>query len=325
MVAQELPLGVAALHPLWPDAQFNVSGMFAHQPMIIQFLQMMEHGVGCRPRIVAVNGAPATPWNAGRSSEARFNAEDFGNTFGFLQSRNIGYFPTFTNHLLDDGDLADATGNTILDAIARRPDLNGVIITSELLSKHIAGKYPAVRQIASVTKVTYERGAGSIDYYKSLQERFSRFVVDPDDSRNLELMERLDRDKTEIMVNENCVADCPSRRIHYDAYARFQKAPSAMEQEIVRQEIGQIVANCHSPFHLKRFGEHRRSCNLSTREMKQLYEMGFRHFKLQGRADDPFSLAFDIIRFSCEPEVVAPLMFKSMCRWLERVLVRIKN
>ncbi len=320
MATRDLPLGKAALHPDWPEARFNVSGMFTHHPLLVQFLQMMKRGFDCAVPFEAIHGAPAMPWNAGRPSKTAFNPAELDTTLNLLHARNIGYFPTFTNHLIDQNDLADPVGNVILEIISRRPELNGVIITSELLSKYIAGRYPGLRQIASVTKVTYERGTGKVDYYRDLSKRFHRFVVDPDDSRNPQLMDQLDRDKTEIMVNENCAADRPSRAQHYDAYARWQKAPSPMEREIVRQECNQIVANCHSPLHLNRFGEHRRSCNLAPGELRSLYAMGFRHLKLQGRLDDPFSLAYDVIRFTCEPESVAPVMFKSMCRWLERAV-----
>ena len=299
--------------------------MFTHHPLLIQYLQMMQRSFDCAVQIEAIHGAPAVCWNAGRPSKAPFNAAEFESALNALYSRNIGYFPTFTNHLVNENDLADPIANTILQSIARRPDLNGVIVTSELLSKYVSDRFPALRQIASVTKVTYEHGAGNVGYYRELGRRFHRFVVDPDDSRNPQLMDQLDRQKTEIMVNENCVADCPSRAHHYDTYARWQKAPDSVERQIVREEVNSIVANCHSPFRLNRQGEHRRSCNLAPAELKAIYAMGFRHFKLQGRADDPYSFAYDLVRFTCEPEFVSPLMFKSICSWLERVLARIHN
>ena len=82
-----------------------------------------------------------------------------------LNSRGLSCFPTFTNHLLESGDLGDPACNLLLDTIALRPHLNAVIVNSELLSRYIAGRHPGLRQIASVTKVVAEGGRGNAALY----------------------------------------------------------------------------------------------------------------------------------------------------------------
>jgi len=314
--------GVEALHPDWPEARFNIPGMFVYHPIVMQLVGVMEGGFNCRLPIEAIHGAPAVRWNGGRAMRVGYNAAEFKGVLEFLYSKNIGYFPTFTNHLIEQSDLGDPVGNSILEHLGQRPDLNGVIVNSDLLSKHIAEKYPKLRQVASIIKVTFAGGGGRADYYRELGERFYRYVVHPDDCRDMKLLEQLDREKAEIIVNENCVANCPSRVKHYEAYARWQTAPSVVEQQIVQQEINQIASACHSPFHMNRMGERQRSCNLSRGEVKAIYGMGFRHFKIQGRADDPYTFTYDLVRFMMEPDFVVPLVYKSLCRWLEKVLVK---
>lgn len=319
---QELPFRAAALHPDWPEARFNVSGMFVFHPIIVQLMGMVELGFDCRLPIEAVHGAPSLKWNAGRASRVPYNVSEFEKTLPVLYSRDIGYFPTFTNHLVGPQDLADPVGNNILDHLNQRPDLNAVIVNSELLSQYIAQHYPKVRQVASIIKVTLENGRGRPDYYRSLGDRFWRYVVHPDDCRDLRLLDQLDREKAEIIINENCAVDCPSRVGHYQAYAKWQAAADVPDQQIAQQEINQYAANCHSPFHINRLSERKRSCNLARSEMKAVYDLGFRHFKIQGRADDPYSYSYDLIRFFLEPEAASPLIFKSLCRWLDKVLVK---
>jgi len=288
-------------------------------------MAMVQKAFGCQLPIEALHGAPAVPWNAGRTMKALPPADEFVKVLIQLHSKNIGYFPTFSNHLVQSSDLSNTVCNGILDSIVQRPNLNAVIIVSDLLSKYIAERYPALRQIASIIKVSLDGGRGKPEYYSELGKRFWRYVVHPDDIRDLKLMDQLDRDKAEIIVNENCVADCPTRMRHYTAYAAWQRAPNEMERQIVNQELEQIVAGCQSPFHLHRLGNQRRSCNLTRQEIRTLYEMGFRRFKLQGRLDDPWSYSYDLIRFTLEPEFAAPLMYKSLCRWLEKAVTRVKS
>jgi hypothetical protein len=324
MPGSAFPVGEAALHPDWPQAHFNISGMFVHEPLIFHLLAVVKPGFDCRLPIEAVHGAPSVCWNAGRAMTINLDRQKFQVVLDRLGGEGIGYFPTFTNHRLVADDMQDATGNFLLDAIDRRPDLNGVIVTSDLLSDHIAKRCPRLRQVASITKVSLEDGGGKAEYYQQLEKRFFRYIPEPDDCHDLALLDKLGRDKVEIIVNENCAVDCPNRRGHYDLYARLQKANGTGLETQVRQELERLVGRCPSPLHPQRLGGHRLSCNLSRREMKAVYDMGFRHFKLQGRSEDPYTHLYDLTRYLLEPEIAAPLVFKIMCRWLNGVLTRNK-
>ena len=320
-MAEASRVGKSALHPDWPEASYNVSGMFIYHLLLAQFLDMMKDGFSCRVPVEAIHGAPAIRWNAGRPAKLPLNVAGLSASLDPMYSRNVGYFATFSNHLIGNEDLSDPSGNRLLEFIAQRPDLNGVIIVSDMLSNYIQRKFPALRQIASIIKVTFDQGKGRTDYYRELGKRFHRYVVHPDDCRDLKLLDQLDRDKAEIIINENCVADCPTRPKHYDAYARLQRALGTPQEQVVQNEINQIVASCHSPLRPNRLCEHRRSCNLDRAELKAIYDMGFRHFKLQGRADDPFTYAYDLVRITLEPEFVVPHVLKSLTPFLARSLV----
>ncbi len=71
MSIEDLPIGNAALHPDWPDAQFNLSGIFSFQGLLLEMLQVIEEGLDCRPPVESAHGAPAVVWNGGRPSHAR--------------------------------------------------------------------------------------------------------------------------------------------------------------------------------------------------------------------------------------------------------------
>lgn len=326
MIMGTYPLGKSVLHPDWPEAHFNVSGAFTLHPLVLKFHDFVREGFGWRVPIEAIHGAPSMLWNGGRISKVRPTPAQFHAMLQAFHAVGIGYFPTFTSHLIQEADLSDRIGNDILDAIAQRPDLNAVIVCSDRLSQHIARRHPALRQVASIVKVTLERGNGRVDYYRELGKRFYRYVVHPDDCRDLKLLDQLDRDKAEIIVNENCISQCPNRVRHYETTARLQRMSlfnrgmdtamaslSGQEQHVVKEET-QIRMACQAPLDKAGLQVRRRSCNLTAAEMKAIYDMGFRHFKLAGRGNYEFNYLYDLTRFMLEPEFAAPAVCKTMTR-----------
>ena len=326
MFSETLPLAESALHPDWPQARFNVSGMFVHDKWLLRFINIMQQGLDCRVPVEAVHGAPAVLWNAGRPSYARLGQAAISDSIERFNTRNIGVYVTLTSDQLSAADLKDPLGNYILDCLAKRSDLNGVIINSDLLSKYIAEKHAALPQVASILKVTFEKGRGRVDYYHELGQRFRRYVVHPDDCRNLGLLNQLDREKAEIIVNENCAIHCANRATHYHTEATHQRQITGQqdagldpfrlnaERQVLEQELARLTAECRAPNYLPQLKLHKRNCNLSQSEMKAIYDLGFRHFKIQGRGDHVALFMYDVTRFLLEPEYVAPLLYKLMCR-----------
>ena len=320
------PLGNAALHPDWPEGRFNVAGMFCYDQVVLFFLKVVELAFGCRVGIDAVHGAPTVLWNGGRFTHGTFHPADFAAALDSLYSRGGGCFLTFTNQLLEPGDLDDAACNLLLDSIAQRPELNGVIVNSDLLSRYIAGRYPHLRQVASVTKVVAEGGQGDASYYNELGKRFYRYVVHPDDHQDARLLDQLDRTQAEILLNESCLRGCPRRPRHFEAIARVHQylgdrqltvtggpGDTLLRRRIAEQELDQFLADCPAvPFN-RQIGKRRRNSNVTRSELKSLYDMGFRCFKIQGRGDNAFCFVYDLARYTLEPECAAPLIYKTLC------------
>lgn len=299
------PTGDQALHRDWPDARFNVSGMFAFDDLILQFIDLVRRTLECRLPIVSLHGAPAVPWNAGRLVRHPFDLQQLPATLDKLAARGLGCHLTFTNHLLTASDLQDPAGNFLLDCIARRPDLNTVIINSDLLSQHIARRYPNLRQVASITKVVTENGRGNVAYYRELGQRFYRYVVHPDDVHDPRLLDQLDRDQAEIIINECCNRHCALRARHYNLVAQAQKAPGHAAQPPICLQ---------PPDPPERVSDTTRTCELAHSELKAIYDLGFRNLKLQGRAASFFILAYDLCYFMLEPDSAAPAIYRRVLK-----------
>ena len=150
-------------------------------------------------------------------------------------------------------------------------------------------------------------------------------MLQADDCRDPDLLSQLDRDKAQIILNENCAIHCPNRAKHYDVYARWQRLAVAesmpitlnsispmAEVQLLMEELRQRDAACQSPVDLKSLLKGTRNCNLTPPEMKAIYDLGFRHFKLQGRGDVADYYAYDLTRILLEPNLAAPTVFKAL-------------
>jgi hypothetical protein len=200
----------------------------------------------------------------------------------------------------------------MLEKIDNGTGLNGVIISSDLLYDHIHREHPALKLTASIVKATVEDGKGNLDYYRKQSERFDSVMLHTDDNWNLDLLDRLDRDKIEILVNENCVRNCNVRAQHYNLMIEQQRSG------------GPYVPQEGCQYAVIRGGRNR-SCNMTEAELKGVYDMGFRRFKLQGRADKPWTYLYDFSRYVLEPTLTAPLFFKYIVEAQEAMDLKAKG
>jgi hypothetical protein len=305
----KLPSGEMATHPFWPEARWNISGLITQGRYIFDVYTIFKERFGHRMKIDSVHGAPGVPWNSGRLSQTPVPSFDgLATAIKQFNDEGIGVFYTFSNHLLEAGDMADPTCNRMLDVVDNGTGLNGVILASELLYDHVKQTHPALKLTASIIKVTMEEGLGHVDYYRSMTDRFDSVMIHPDDGLNFDLLDQLDREKMEILVNENCILHCQTRQEHYRRMARQQRTPDRSTNEKERMDAN-LKPGCLMP--METLAGRGRSCNFTTREMKHVYDMGFRRFKLQGRDDSPSFFLYDLLRYTIEPELLMPVIYKA--------------
>jgi len=201
----------------------------------------------------------------------------------------------------------------LLDLLARQNfDSNAVAITCDILSDYIRDKYPNLRQKASIVKLASEMPKRrTFEYYESLFEKYDRIYLHPDDNLNLRLCEKIAEsgkaDKYELLVNEKCTINCSIRKEHYD------ETSSAVIDGWHGMFNFTNVDFIHNPGHPNSICERwtkseLRSCVLSKAEFKQIYDLGFRNFKLQGR-DAPWGFVnYNISDWMVEQDTIAPML-----------------
>ena len=295
---------------IFNDANWNVSGLFVYDGVVRSFIESLGI-LGTKNPIKGVHGAPRVKWNGGRVSRTPANISTVQILTTVLNDIDVSVFMTFSNHLLGKDDIKDPFCNQMLDVLEYAE--NGVIVSSEMLATHIRTHHPNLKQIASVVKTTIEKGTGNVDYYKRLLDNYDRVVIHPDDNLNLELLDKLDKSRCEILVNENCLINCSTRGQHYDILARASMQSEMMIDFKFQEECGHFHSEvCKSyPLRKRLLQPNIRNCNLTHVEMKTIYDMGFRNFKLQGRNESQASFSFDLNWYILKPEMM-PIVFKAM-------------
>lgn len=285
----------------YDDVTWNISGLFVHDVPVLFFYDLLEKcGVKLK---MAVHGNMPCKWNSGRIIKSV--SEEYQKwCLEQYAARNIPVILTFSNYFLTEDDLNDRPSNRILDWIAAYKG-NGVLVSSPILMKYVRQKYPDLLICSSILKAVHDRGKGKADYYNKLSEQFDRIVLHPDDGFNISLLENLEqKEKVEILINENCVRNCQFREEHCDIvceYYQKERPENCFEKlnDFKRQKC-QSIQDIQG---IAEFVQGKKStCNMSRDELKRVYECGYRSFKIQGRSLSAASLLYDLTRYTLQEE-----------------------
>lgn len=285
------------LNPDWPDAVWDVSGAFVNDRELIAFHDFCRLLLRFEPFHI-VHGAPLCTWNSGRVLKHLMrDAEEIRAAGLEYEKRNIALYYTFTNLMLKQEHMTDPLGNALLVFAQKHNPThrNAVILASDALREHVRREYPSLRVVSSILKITNGGGKGKLDMYKRLADEYDEVMVHPDDVLNYDLLEKIeDKERHILLVNEYCIRDCPLRPYHYKTLSEmaldfFGHDSADFDERQNRngcKDIGTLLTH-----------ERHSVLALTTAEIKRLRDMGFRHFKMQGRGHaNASSILFDLLR-----------------------------
>ena len=295
----------------WPEEiSFDVAGLFSNVSLLRRTDFCAYRKFGKHLPIKSVYGAPACKWNGGRASFLQATEAMIDQEFIMLAQQNWTPCLTFSNHLLQEEDVSDAIGNLLLSCADTIFKFYYVRVCSPFLAAYIRQEHPKARICASVILADIEHGKGSPAYYWNVAGKFERFVVHPDDNLNLQIRSILNPSQAEFLLNERCLWGCPNRMAHYDAIATIQQRGDTYEFMQSR-----VLEHCHATPIIKQCELPQRNCALSKRELADLIDSGFSHFKIQGRKDSPALFLYDLCNYLLPDEYMtsqlyAPLLVK---------------
>lgn len=299
----------------WPGAEWDVSGAFAKDAVLLRFHDFCREHLGYAPFAV-VHGSPLFRWNCGRVlSMLQRSDKEINTAAAAYVKRGIPVDLTFTNPKLREEDMKNMLGNRLLSFFAAQstPQVrHAVIIGSDALYAHVKTNYSQLGTVSSILRITCDGGKGKLDSYLRLAERYDKVMIHPDDVFNYDMLEKLeDKGRYELILNEYCMRNCPMRAFHYttmaeQAYDIDGYDTTKFYKALERNGCQNLPAMLTDPA----VGV----SALTTPEIDRLYDMGFRKFKLQGRAHpNALPLINDLLRFMLPPGSAQDTLWLSLC------------
>lgn len=311
MFNSHLPQGQDAL--ICRDIQCNVAGLFLCTDIIVTIMEIIEEKFSQRLPIHEVYGSLPVKWNSGRLLLPKYRIKrNVILEFETLKKHDISPSITFSNPLIKKEDLNDVAGNEILELLE---SFGGTVIVScDRLYFYIKEKYPKIKLKCSMIRTAIDNQKRDEMYYSKLALKYDAFVVNVDDNFNFNLLEKIDKNKAEILVNERCYHNCIVRDKHY---------LSISEEQIEHSNGGKIdhefLKICKAIPEKKQLYSKLRNVSLSLEEYKKLYDIGFRNFKIQGRTNCLHTNVFDILRFTLEPNLAFSQAYPIISEYLNEV------
>ena len=258
-------------------AYYHLPGLFEFYELYRRFLPLYrEHREyfydWCE--IGSIYGAPAgSLWGGGRVESGGPTPET---VLALMREYGISARLTFSNSLLREQHLSDPQCHAVCRQFAQAgPQVNGVIVHSELLTQYLTERYPELYLVSSTTKVLteFEQLVAELD-----RDEF-RYVV-PDFRLNpcteqLAALPADRKDKVEFLCNECCDYGCRDRKQCYEYVSRLSLG-----------EPGP-VHHCHAPgarmgYRFSKAMENPAFIGISDITERYL-PMGFSNFKIEGR------------------------------------------
>ena len=307
-----LPLGKDAA--FLQGAIYNIPGIFLFSELIYQLMDIVYDKTGYKLPIKYMYGAPQLRWNNGRlilnNYNSDFSIKGIEKEIVSANERQITPLLTFSNLYVEKADLKDSKCNDVLKMVNEVK--GGVIVANDILKQYIAETYPNIVLHASVILTAFKQER-NIEYYKKMSQEYECYVVHPDDNFNIDKLEMLPKENAEIILNERCIYNCNIRKSHYESISKEQIA-QAENQNLNTH----FLDACRAMPEIKQATSKWRNISLTGDEMKKIYNMGYRLFKLQGRTDDLHVFFFDLLRYTLNNEIIFPTIYPIFSFYIEK-------
>lgn len=256
--------------------------------------------------IDSVFGSPTCIWNGGRTIiNAYYNKRQLAEIHDAYAELGVKVRFIFTNSLLNEHDVYDRYGNLLMSMFQ---DLSPeVVVNSPLLEDYLRNNYPSVSFISSTTK----RLRKSDDQLREFNRDYKYVCLDYDYNYNFEFLNSIpqkDRDRVEILVNSTCPQRCNARLLHQEFTDKRQLEYTdddvCDDSELFFQSCPLMKRSIDIPFAKKGFTKEffKETNFIMPQDLDNYLDMGFNHFKIQGRELEPHQIFAESFPFLIRPE-----------------------
>lgn len=237
-------------------------------------------------KIGAVYGTfPGVIWNGGRTITGSSSVNDICDTVLHYENLKVPIRFTYTNTLIEEKHLDDIYAN-IVTTLAENGK-NEILVNSSILEKYLRENYPNYKYLSSTTKCLLKKE----DIIKE-SENYYLTVLDYRKNIDFNFLESLSNpEKYEILINAYCHPKCVNRQEHYNILSKAQ--------------IDGIMNDF--PCNVKKNNFFEALENFDTViKVEDLYtvytNMGFKHFKIEGRTNHIIDVIESYIYYMVKPE-----------------------
>ncbi len=255
------------------NVNWKVPALFHYDDIVFLLLEILNE-LGIKHNIESVYGCVKSRWGGGRPSGwLDIDRETAESIIHKHNGNKVSCSFTFSNYRVTEADFDDKTANLLLDIANQSSHVNYAIVSSDLLADYIKSKYPNIKLISSVLKPMYEidNCKDTPDYYNKLCEKFDRVVIRPEFAFDNNFLKKLKhKNKIEILVNQDCILNCPLVRKHYDFHTQVELGLKDRSEDFCHV----AKRKCESVFNTNL---------LSNDDINRIMKLGFKNFKLRGR------------------------------------------
>lgn len=256
--------------------------------------------------IDSVFGSPTCIWNGGRTLvNSYYNKRQLVDIHDTYANLGVKVRFIFTNSMLNEYDLHDRYGNLLISIFE---DLSPeVVVNSPLLEDYLRNKYSGLSFISSTTK----RLRNSQDQLREFSQDYKYICLDYDYNYNIEFLNSIreeDRSRVEILVNSTCPKGCNARVLHQEFTDRRQLEYTdddiCDDSELFFQECPLMKKSINLPFEKKGFTKDffKGTNFIMPNDLDSYIDMGFNHFKIQGRELEPHQIFAEFFPYLIKPE-----------------------
>lgn len=291
------------------EAHFFLCGAFESFEFIHVFLKtlkecpvMLKHNVV----IDSVFGSPTCIWNGGRTlANVYYSKKQLQNIHDTYANLGIKVRLVFTNSFLNEHDLHDRYCNLVMSIFQ---DLSPeVVVNSPLLEEYLRSNYPTASFVSSTTKRLRSNDA----QIKEFDHDYKYICLDYDYNYNYDFLNSIpekERDRVEILINSICPKGCDMRVLHQEFSAKrqlefdsdddcdnsesfFRVCPLMKRtQDMQASKQGNIIDILEGTNYIL------------PQDLERYLDLGFNHFKIQGRELTPSQILAELFPYLIRPE-----------------------
>lgn len=291
------------------EAHFFLCGAFESYEFIQDFLKKTkENPCLLKDNVIidSVFGSPTCVWNGGRTIINKYyNKQQLIEIHDKYAELGVKVRFIFTNSLLNEHDLYDRYCNLIMSIFQ---DISPeIVVNSPLLEEYLRNNYPTLSFISSTTKRLRQSEA----QLKEFRKNYKYICLDYDYNYNFDFLNSIsdkDRSRVEILVNSVCPKGCNACLLHQK---HTDKRQLEYSEEDVCSESDSFIMEC--PLMKKNIGiplskkgftkESLTGTNfIMPEELNNYLDMGFSHFKIQGRELEPHQIFAEFFPYLIRPQ-----------------------